>query len=87
MMFIDEVNKKFLRNQKLTDYILASDKWLTYRINRTIDDAIEDYTNSQSEVKIDSPTYTEVTEGETPLGGEMRLSAPYYNNNGNENMR
>ena len=87
MQFIDELNSNFLHNQKLTDYIIRSDKWLDARINRELDSAIEDYTNSQSEVKIDSPTYTEELEGETPLGGEMRLTAPYYNNNGNENLQ
>lgn len=87
MKFVDEVNKKFFKNKKLNDYILADGKWLDARIERDVDSAIEDYTKSQPEVKIDSPTYTEVLEGETLLGGEMRLTAPYHNNNGNENLQ
>ena len=85
--FIDEINRNFFKNKKLNDFIIADDEWIESRIERDVDSAIEDYTNSQPEVKIDSPTYTEVLEGETPLGGEMRLSAPYYNNNGNENLQ
>ena len=53
---------------------------LDYKVHRDVDFAISDYealTGNSSEVKIESPTFTEELEGETPLGGELRLTAPY----------
>lgn len=81
MKLIDEVNRKFFKNKKLNDYILADGKWLDARIERDVDSAIEDYISSQPDVTIDSPTFSEELDGETLLGGEMRLTAPYHDEN------
>ena len=54
--------------------------WLDSRIERDVDSAIEDYqdlTGDTGEVMIDPPTFNEEVVGETPLGGELRLTAPY----------
>ena len=77
---VDEANRNWFKNQKLNDYVIKNNEWLELRINRDVDTAIEDYkslTGEPMEVIIEPPTFTEELEGETPLGGELRLTAPY----------
>lgn len=80
MFFVDELNRNFFHNKKLNDYVLADETWLEMRIERDVDTAIDDYlslTGEQMEVIIEPPIYSEELEGETLLGGELRLTAPY----------
>ena len=80
MELVDEINRKYVNDTKLNDYIINSEVWLESRIERDLDDAIEDYkdlTGDPEEAIIEAPTYTEVLDGETLLGGELRLTAPY----------
>jgi hypothetical protein len=77
---VDEANRNWFKNQKLNDYVIKNDEWLELRIDRDVDSAIDDYkslTGEPMEVIIEPPTFTEELEGETPLGGELRLTAPY----------
>ncbi|QIN96827.1 hypothetical protein [Synechococcus phage S-N03] len=77
---VDEANRNWFKNQKLNDYVLKNEAWLELRIARDVDSAIEDYktlTGEPMEVTIEPPTFSEELEGETPLGGELRLTAPY----------
>jgi len=77
---IDEANRTWFRNKKLNDFVIQNDEWLELRINRDLDSAIEDYkslTGGPMEVIIEPPIFTEELEGDTPLGGELRLTAPY----------
>ena len=81
MTFVDELNRKFIKNDKLNDYIIKDEEWLDSRIERDVDNAIEDLTGDIKEVKIDSPVYSEQTKGDTPLGGELRITAPWNKTN------
>lgn len=84
MTLIDNFNREVLNNRILNDYIIQDEEWLTHRIENDIDSAIEDYlelTGQQEEVIIESPTFTEELSGETLLGGELRLTAPYHKEN------
>ena len=60
--------------------IISVPELLENRIDREIDDAIEDY-NSQVELDNPKPIFSEVVEGETPLGGEMRIQSPWTKDN------
>lgn len=80
MSFVDEVNRKFIKNDKLNDFIIRDDTWIESRISVEVDNATESYldlTGDSGEVIIDSPTFTEEVDGEFPLGGDLRLTAPY----------
>lgn len=58
-----------------------------YKVHRDVDFALQDYkdlTGDTGEVKVTEHVFSEELEGETLLGGEMRLSAPYLTNNDNE---
>jgi hypothetical protein len=71
-----QINKKINETPELLDY----------KVKRDVDRAISDY-NKESE-KIHKPEpeikpiFTETLEGETLLGGEMRLRAPWINEDG-----
>ena len=55
---------------------MAHSKLLERRIERDVDGAIEDYLEETKEPPV-VPIFTEEKEGETDLGGEMRLTAPW----------
>ena len=77
---IDSINKDLIKDDRYNRYVLENEELLQVRIESEIDRAIRDYqdlTGDTGEVKIESPTFTEDLEGETPLGGELRLTAPY----------
>ena len=64
----------------LNSVMIANPLLLDYKVHRDVDFAIEDYrdlTGDKGEAKIEQPTFTEELEGETLLGGELRLTSPY----------
>ena len=68
----------------LNSVMIQNPLLLEYKVHRDVDFAIEDYqvlTDEKEEVIIEKPIFSEVKEGDTPLGGEMRLSAPYKTEN------
>ena len=84
MRFVDEANRSWFRNKKLNDYVLADDKWLEARIEGDVDAALnttEMLTAFPEDVKIEAPVFTEETQGETALGGELRLTSPWKTDN------
>lgn len=72
---IDEIGKQY-HIRIINKLILSVPELLSGRIDREIDKAIEEY-NSMVELDEVKPEYTEELKGETPLGGEMRLQAPW----------
>ena len=55
------------------------DYWVDYRTCVTMTDVDRQAAELNPEpVKMEEPTFTETLEGETPLGGEMRLSHDFY---------
>ena len=62
--------------------VLERQEVLERRIARDVDKAIEEYNKAVEAVgdipAIPPPIFTEEKEGDTPLGGEMRLTAPWY---------
>ena len=70
---IDEVGRHY--NISLINKLITSvPELLSDRINREIDKAIEDYPVVSDN---SSPIFTEIVDGETPLGGEMRIQSPW----------
>ena len=77
---IDEIGKQY-NIRVINKLILSVPELLSGRIDRELDKAIEEY---QSMVELEepkiTPIFTETEEGETPLGGEMRIRSPWNNN-------
>lgn len=70
---IDEIGRHF-HIDDINDLVLNSSQLLERRVERDVDKAIDEYkkeVNFQEEPKIHS-VFSEVKEGETPLGGELR---------------
>lgn len=78
---IDEIGKKY-EIRLINELVQQSPELLSARIDREVDKAIETY---DSMVESEEPTaiFTEMEEGETPLGGEMRLRAPWIKDSEN----
>jgi len=77
---IDAINRDLIKDDRYNRYVLENKELLEIRINAELDRAIERYndlTGDPEDVTIESPTFTEDLEGDTPLGGELRLTAPY----------
>lgn len=51
--------------------------WVDYRTCLTMQDVDRQIEELREPSGVDAPIYTETVEGTTPLGGEMRLSAPW----------
>ena len=77
---IDEIGKKY-KIRLINKLIISVPELLSGRIDREIDKAIDEYNSvlelEEPEIK---PIVTETVEGETPLGGEMRIRSPWNNN-------
>ena len=72
---IDEIGRTF-KIEDINNLVLAHSKLLERRIERDVDNAIEDYLDETEEPPV-LPIFTEDEKGETELGGEMRLTAPW----------
>lgn len=72
---IDEIGRTF-KIEDINNLVLAHSQLLERRIERDIDGAIEDYLEETKEPPV-KPIFTEEKGGETELGGEMRLTAPW----------
>ena len=72
---IDEIGRTF-KISDINNLVLAHSKLLERRIERDVDEAVEDYLEGTKEPPV-TPIFTEEKEGETELGGEMRLTAPW----------
>ena len=77
---IDEVGKQY-HIRVINALILSVPELLSGRIDREIDGAIADYNDmvESPEPEI-TPIFSEEKDGTTPLGGEMRLRAPWLKN-------
>jgi len=74
---VDEIGREF-KIDDINGLILLNSRLLDARIERDVTDAIED---AKIEMGYKDPeilpvVFTETLEGETPLGGEMRLHLP-----------
>ena len=78
---IDEIGRQY-KIALINELILQSPELLEERISRDVDKAIDEYKDmvewKEPEIK---PVFSEKKEGETPLGGEMRLRAPWIKDN------
>ena len=74
---IDEIGQHY-HIRLINELILRVPELLSARIDRDVSKAIEEYKDmvEWEEPEI-VPVFTEEKEGETPLGGEMRLRAPW----------
>ena len=62
----------------LNKVMIAKPNLLDYKVKRDVDFAIEDYNNEiESESEDFDPVFTETLHGDTILGGEMNISAPW----------
>lgn len=76
---IDEIGRTF-KIEDINLLVLSNSKLLERRIERDVDSAIEDYLEAEGKLNPPPsvlPIFTEEKEGETELGGEMRLTAPW----------
>lgn len=84
---IDQVQRTYFPGSQLNDYIIKDPKLLDNRVERDVDNAIEEYerlTGDTKPVRIQAPIYIEkpidpkLQTGESRLlGGEMRICAPW----------
>ena len=51
--------------------------WVDYKTCLTMQDVDAQIEELSEPSEVDKPIFTETVEGETPLGGEMRLRAPW----------
>ena len=72
---IDEIGRQY-RIRVINKLILSVPELLSGRIDIDVDNAIMEYNREIDESEI-TPIFTEVDEGETPLGGEMRIQSPW----------
>jgi len=72
---IDEIGKQY-KIRVINELILRVPELLSARIDREVQRAIDEY-DSMVESEEPEPIFTEVKEGQTPLGGEMRIRAPW----------
>jgi len=72
---IDEIGRQY-RIRVINKLILSVPELLSGRIDNDVDNAIMEYNREVDESEI-TPIFTEVNEGETPLGGEMRIQSPW----------
>ena len=84
---IDEFMQKFFKDSPFMDYVLCDERFIARRAVREVDRAIAEYehlTGDDGDVKIE-PVYSEKesdgSEAQNLLGGEMRLRAPWLDNN------
>lgn len=76
-LIIDEIGKQY-RIKVINKLIISVPELLSGRIDNEIDKAIIDYNNKvQTEESKIIPIVTEVEDGETALGGEMRIRSPW----------
>lgn len=54
------------------------DEWVDYRTCYTMRDVDQQIEELLEPSGVDKPIFTETVEGETALGGEMRLQAPWH---------
>ena len=84
---IDRINQELIKDDRYNLFVIENPELLDIRINSVVDDAIQEYldlTEDENKSMIELPTYSEETDGETLLGGEMRLTAPYLKRPNNE---
>ena len=72
---IDEIGRQY-RIRVINKLIISVPELLSGRIDNDVDNAIMEYNREVDESEI-TPIFTEVDEGETPLGGEMRIQSPW----------
>ena len=77
--FIDQVVRTFRMYHRVKvvfdrveDYIIRDEEWLDVRVSGDVDIALSNVDTEP--VKMTEVVITEVEEGETPLGGEMRAT-------------
>lgn len=51
--------------------------WVEYKAQKTIESVDSQIKKNLKDSKVDEPIFTETIEGETDLGGEIRLRAPW----------
>ena len=76
---IDEIGREF-KIEDINELVLSYSHLLERRIERDVDKAIDDYWEKEDEINPpspDEPIFSEETDGSTPLGGEMRIRAPW----------
>lgn len=76
---LDEIQREYFPQTELNEVIIQDDEKLQRRIQRDVDKAIreyEDLTGDTGEVTIPEPRFIEEP-GDSPLGGSMRLCAPW----------
>jgi len=72
---VDTIGRKF-NIKYINDYALSNQDIIDSRVERDVTDAIENAKIEMSKQEPDNtPIFTEKTEGETSLGGEMRLQS------------
>ena len=81
---LDEVQRRYLPQTILNDFVIKDPEKLDRRIKRDVDAAIAEYerlTGDDGKVRIPSPRYSEKppdgSYAQSVLGGEMRLCAPW----------
>jgi hypothetical protein len=70
-------NHGFLLNNRIASAIIDHwfKAWIDYKIQKSMADLDQQIEESTVEPQIEDPIYQEKVDGETPLGGEMRLKS------------
>jgi len=76
---IDEIGREF-KIEDINELVLSYSHLLERRIERDVDRAIDNYWKEEDKINPPPPVlpiFSEEEEGDTPLGGEMRVRAPW----------
>ena len=72
---IDQIGREY-HIEDIQELVLKSSTLLDGRIERDVDKALKDIT--PDDPVIDAPTFIDIKEGETPLGGALGYSYDFY---------
>ena len=75
MRFVHEIVRTF-KLDRVNDYVIRDEEWLDVRVDADVEEALEDFKGETNFEPVETAevVITEVEEGETPLGGELRAT-------------
>lgn len=75
MRFVHEIVRTF-KLDRVNDYVIRDEEWLDVRVDADVEEALEDFKGETNFEPVETAevVITEVEEGETLLGGELRAT-------------
>ena len=75
---LDKRGFRFYLREDITNSLHQIDEYITKKVETDVDEAIKEFKDlTKEETSSTIPEYSETKEGDTSLGGEMRLQSPW----------